>query len=191
MLPGQAAHRLPHLHRVQVIIAELGIKPQKRIRDLVVVDPVDIGLPAVLFPGMPVRRNLLRCPDPDVLRQPLIQGEGELLRRHTHLRIEHGNVSQGVDAGICPACKDDGRFFPRQLFDCLIQFFFDGDTVRLDLGPAVGGPVIADGQSDSSHGSPRNSIGAFIPAGAISCRGRYQYRIRTAMVTARKAKRSR
>ena len=71
------------------------------------------GLYPALEVGRGSRRKSLRW-DPDILRQPLVQGIGNFFSRNPGVGIKYRHISKGMYPGICAACPDGLNFFPQE-----------------------------------------------------------------------------
>ncbi len=149
MLSDQIRGRLPHLFHVQREIAEIRVQPLRRQGDPAVQDPVHIRLRAVLFPRVPVRRDLLGTQRAYILRQPLVQRQADLIRRHAVLRIKHRDVLKCVYARVRPARADHRDLLAHQAGKGAVQHLLDRHRVLLILPAAVIRPVIRQDQSDT------------------------------------------
>ena len=97
------------------------------------------------------RIGFLRVQNADIGRQMGIQGDGELVRRHTGLRIEVRHLGTGVDAGVRAAAALKAAALAGDLEDGLFDLLLHGDTVGLSLPAHVVCAVILDYGPYASH----------------------------------------
>ena len=72
----------------------MAVKALQRIGKCFIQDVILIGLNAVRLSRMKIGRDFSGGTDADIIRQPLVQGVGELVRSHARLRIKNGNISR-------------------------------------------------------------------------------------------------
>ena len=96
-------------------------------------------------------RHLLGFLYPDIFRQKMIQGYGNLLRGNPGICVKHGYITHRMDAGICPAGAGHLSFLSQKAAQRLFQFLLHRHGIFLNLPAAVAGAVIGNGQSDPFH----------------------------------------
>ena len=145
MFANQICRCLLHLRYIDMEITKLRVKPHKRIRELVIPDAILIRLNRIAEPRMKIIRHLARFLNPDIVRQPLVQREADLLRRNPCLRIKDCHISKRMHSGICPACANDLDILLQQLRQFPVQDFLDCNSIVLNLPATIICPVIRNG----------------------------------------------
>ena len=136
---------LLHLRYINIEITKFRVKPYERVRKLVVPDAILIRLDRIAKPRMKIIRHLARFLNPDIVRQPLVQREADLLRRNPCLRIKDCHISKRMHPGICPACANDLDILLQQLRQFPVQDFLNCNSIVLNLPATIICPVIRNG----------------------------------------------
>ena len=87
----------------------------------------------------------------NIIGKKAVQSSMEGIQGDPAFRLKIGNLSEGMDARICPSRGDQTYIFSCDHPDLLLKHALDGRETGLYLPPAVGGSVIFDGEFDVPH----------------------------------------
>ena len=145
VLPSdEVAAGLVHRIHVKDVAAAAGIPFDERVAapvQEILVSPLD-GIET----GVEIRPFRADAVDGHGTRQDGIYFVGENAGVKTRGTFEMGDVADGMDARVGPACTRDDDFFLQEKAQPPLKRFLDGRCIRLDLPAAERGPVI--GQCD-------------------------------------------
>ena len=142
---------LVHFLRIERIIVKGRVARHQRVLDRSVPDLIAVGLAHSAETRVEILRHLLGFLNPDIGRQPRVHRDGNLVHRHSGLRVEHRDIPQGMYPGVCPARPCHMDLLLQQLRQMPVELSLDRISFRLNLPAMIMGPVIGDRQFDSFH----------------------------------------
>src|SRR5262249_30996184 len=127
------------------------IAANKQVRHRPVVDDITIKLAPGVSIGVERLNHVLGGVNDDVLRKTSINRPDQDLRGIFRVRVEVGDLSQSVDAGIGPTTGVQAGRFARQLADRTFESLLYRAETGLDLPAEKVRAVVADRQLDVPH----------------------------------------
>ncbi len=151
MFPPEKSKGLPHGATVQIPGHPPGPPTPEDGFNGSIQDHIGVSLGQSPATGVKIRRNLVGLEDPDVSGQPVIQRPLDGESGEVALGLEVGNLPEGMDSGVGPACADQGRAEPRELLESLLKVSLNSWAIGLDLPSVIGLTRVLNDEPDLPH----------------------------------------